>query len=70
MVMVMLWTAAVMAADEGAGKFPIIEGVRICQTYRLKDGVAVKVGKPKPCREKKHVYTLSQNLKGGSYVPE
>lgn len=69
-VIVMLWTAAVMGSDEGGAKIPTLEGIRLCQSYRLKDGAAVKVGKPKPCREKKQIFYLSQNLKGGSYVPQ
>lgn len=68
-VIVMLWTAAVMGAEAG-NDFPVIEGVRLCQTYRMKDGVATKVGRPKPCREKKKVFQLSQNLRGGSSLPQ
>ena len=68
-VIVILWTAAVIGAEAESG-FPVIEGVRLCQTYRLKEGVATKVGKPKPCREKKKVFQLSQNLRGGSSLPQ
>jgi len=49
---------------------PIVEGTRLCQSYRLRDGVATKVGKPHPCREKKHVQQLSENLRGGATLPQ
>ncbi len=49
---------------------PLVEGMRLCQSYRLKDGVASKVGRPHPCHEKKHIQQLSENLHGGATLPQ
>ncbi len=84
-VVALLWTAVVVgkenrarvavgvspvAMSSEAGTLPLVEGTRLCQTYRLKDGVASKVGKPHPCREKKRIQALSENLRGGATLPQ
>ncbi len=84
-VIASLWVAVVLGGQEksevaaksslaagavAVSTFPQIEGVRVCQTYRLRQGTAVKVGAPHPCHEKKRLVQLSENLRGGAYVPQ
>lgn len=43
--------------------------VRMCQSFRFKDGVPVKIGEPHPCREPRN-QRLASNVMGGAVLPQ